>query len=118
MTSLPVSEITSAPKVAERRPLAPAHLADLDLATRRAAMAGLGEPAYRAGQVSRHYFGRLIRDPEAMTDLPAGARERITQALLPTLLTPVREQACDGGATRKALWRLHHGALAESGLMA
>jgi 23S rRNA (adenine2503-C2)-methyltransferase len=81
-------------------------------------MATLGEPAYRAGQVSRHYFGRLVRDPAAMTDLPAGARERIAAALLPTLLMPVREQSCDGGATRKALWRLHDGAFVESVLMA
>jgi 23S rRNA (adenine2503-C2)-methyltransferase len=80
-------------------------------------MAALGEPAYRAGQVSRHYFGRLVRDPAAMTDLPAAARERITSALLPTLLTPVQERACDRGATRKALWRLHDGALVESVLM-
>jgi 23S rRNA (adenine2503-C2)-methyltransferase len=99
-------------------PLAPGHLADLDLAARRAAMAGLGEPAYRAGQVSRHYFGRLVRDPAAMTDLPATARERITEALLPRLLTPVQERDCDGGATRKLLWRLHDGALVESVLMA
>ena len=37
--------------------------------------------------------------------------------MLPTLLTPVRELACDDGATRKALWRLHDGALVESVLM-
>jgi 23S rRNA (adenine2503-C2)-methyltransferase len=97
---------------------APAHLADLDLAARRAAIAALGEPAYRAGQVSRHYFGRLVRDPAAMTDLPAATRARIGEALLPTLLTPVHERACDGGATRKLLWRLHDGALVESVLMA
>jgi 23S rRNA (adenine2503-C2)-methyltransferase len=96
----------------------PTHLADLDLAARRAAMAALGEPGYRAGQVSRHYFGRLVRDPAAMTDLPAAARQRITGRLLPTLLTPVRELTCDRGATRKALWRLHDGALVESVLMA
>ena len=77
----------------------------------------LGEQAFRAGQLSRHYFGRLVRDPAAMTDLPAATRERITAALLPTLLTPVRELACDGGATRKTLWRLHDGALVESVLM-
>jgi 23S rRNA (adenine2503-C2)-methyltransferase len=99
-------------------PLAPAHLADLDLAARRAAMAARGEPAYRAGQVSRHYFGRLVRDPAAMTDLPAAARERIAGVLLPTLLRPVRVLACDGGATRKAAWRLHDAALVESVLMA
>lgn len=97
---------------------APAHLADLDLAARRAALTALGEPGYRAGQVSRHYFARLVRDPAAMTDLPAAARQRITGALLPTLLTPVRELSCDGGTTRKVLWRLHDGALVEGVLMA
>ncbi|MPZ25705.1 MAG: 23S rRNA (adenine(2503)-C(2))-methyltransferase RlmN [Micromonosporaceae bacterium] len=96
----------------------PTHLADLDLAARRATVTALGEPAYRAGQVSRHYFARLVRDPAAMTDLPAAARGPITEALLPTLLTPVRELSCDGGQTRKVLWRLHDGALVESVLMA
>jgi 23S rRNA (adenine2503-C2)-methyltransferase len=95
----------------------PTHLADLDLAARRAAMAALGEPAYRAGQVSHHYFGRLVRNPAEMTDLPTATRERITGTLLPTLLTPVRELSCDAGSTRKALWRLHDGALVESVLM-
>ncbi|HEY8471357.1 MAG TPA: 23S rRNA (adenine(2503)-C(2))-methyltransferase RlmN [Natronosporangium sp.] len=118
MTSLPVIDLAPARKPGGRSSLAPAHLADLDLSARRAAIAALGEPAYRASQVSKHYFGRLVRDPAAMTDLPAGARERIAQALLPTLLTPVREQTCDGGATRKLLWRLHDGAFVESVLMA
>ena len=72
---------------------------------------------FRAKQLSTHYFGRLVRDPAAMTDLPAASRERLADELLPTLLTPVRELACDDGATRKALWRLHDGALVESVLM-
>ena len=101
------------------RPSLPArHLADLDLAARRAAVAELGEPAYRAAQLSGHYFGRLVRDPAQMTDIPAGAREKLAAALLPPLLTPVRELDCDSGATRKALWRLHDGSLVESVLMA
>jgi 23S rRNA (adenine2503-C2)-methyltransferase len=95
----------------------PRHLADLDLAGRRAAVTGLGEPAFRAQQLSTHYFGRLVRDASEMTDLPAASRERLTGDLLPTLLTPVRELACDDGATRKTLWRLHDGALVESVLM-
>jgi 23S rRNA (adenine2503-C2)-methyltransferase len=52
-----------------------------------------------------------------MTDLPAAARARIADLLLPTLLTPVDQRACDGGATRKTLWRLHDGSLVESVLM-
>ncbi|HEY3009877.1 MAG TPA: 23S rRNA (adenine(2503)-C(2))-methyltransferase RlmN [Micromonosporaceae bacterium] len=100
-----------------RAALPPRHLADLDLAGRRAAVAELGEPGFRAGQLSTQYFGRLERDAAAMTDLPAAARERLGAALLPALLTPIRELACDGGATRKALWRLHDGSLVESVLM-
>src|SRR6201989_670213 len=52
-----------------------------------------------------------------MTDLPAASRARLTDDLLPTLLTPVRELSCDDGATRKNLWRLHDGSLVESVLM-
>jgi 23S rRNA (adenine2503-C2)-methyltransferase len=92
----------------------PRHLADLDLAGRRAAVAQLGEPAFRADQLSRHYFARLVRDPAAMTDLPAGTREQLAAALFPPLLRPVRQLSCDGGDTRKALWRLHDGAMVES----
>lgn len=97
--------------------LAPRHLADLDLAGRRVAVTELGEREFRAGQLSHHYFGRLVRDPAEMTDLPASARDRLAAALLPTLLNPVRELTCDDGATHKTLWRLHDGALVESVLM-
>jgi 23S rRNA (adenine2503-C2)-methyltransferase len=102
---------------ARRTPRPPRHLADLDLSARREAVAALGERDFRAVQLSHHYFGRLERDPARMTDVPAAARERLVAALLPRLLDPVRELACDGGATRKTLWRLHDGALVESVLM-
>jgi 23S rRNA (adenine2503-C2)-methyltransferase len=95
----------------------PRHLADLELADRREAVAALGERAFRADQLSRHYFGRYTDSPDDMTDLPAGMREALTDALLPRLLTSERELTCDDGATRKMLWRLHDGALVESVLM-
>jgi 23S rRNA (adenine2503-C2)-methyltransferase len=95
----------------------PRHLADLDLAGRRAAVAELGEPAFRAQQLSTHYFGRLVRDPAAMTDLPVASRDKIVGDLLPTLLTPQRELTCDDGATRKTVWKLHDNAMVESVLM-
>jgi 23S rRNA (adenine2503-C2)-methyltransferase len=95
----------------------PRHLADLDLAGRRAAVAELGEKPFRADQLSRHYFARYTDAPQDMTDLPAGVREALAGELLPPLLTSERELTCDDGATRKMLWRLHDGALVESVLM-
>ena len=100
---------------APRRALPPRHLADLDVAGRRAAVEALGEKGFRAEQLSRHYFGG--HRPEQMTDLPPALRERLTADLLPPLLTPVRELSCDDGATRKTLWRGHDGTLVESVLM-
>ncbi len=102
---------------APRRAKPPRHLADLEPAQRRAAVAELGEQPFRADQLSRHYFGRHIADPAEMTDLPERVRTGLTSELLPALITPVRHVECDGGATRKTLWRLFDGALVESVLM-
>jgi len=111
MTSLPL--VFDAP----RRGLPPRHLADLSQPERRAAVTDLGEPAFRADQLSRQYFGRLENRPERMTDLPAAVRERLGEALLPPLLTELRHVETDRGSTRKTLWRLHDGTLVESVLM-
>jgi 23S rRNA (adenine2503-C2)-methyltransferase len=100
-----------------RRPRPPRHLADLDQAARRTAVEGLGQPAFRADQLSRHYFARLTDDPADMTDLPASVRSTLTAELLPPLLTAQRELECDGGTTRKTLWRAFDGAFIESVLM-
>jgi len=125
MTTLPVTEpprreLTLVPEASprdRRAALPPRHLADLDQAGRRAAVAALGEREYRAGQLSTHYFGRFVRDPGRMTDIPSATRNRLADELLPNLLTPVRELTCDDGRTRKTLWRLHDGSLVESVLM-
>ena len=102
---------------APRRARPPRHLADLASAERRAAVVALGEPPFRAAQLSTHYFTRLVDDPAQMTDLPAAARRRLAAELLPPLLTPVRTLTADAGATRKTLWRLFDGALVETVLM-
>ena len=103
--------------VAGRRGRPPRHLADLDLAGRRAAVTELGEPAFRATQLSRHFFGRYTQQTEEMSDVPRASRAALAGALLPRLLTAERELACDGGTTRKTLWRAFDGALVESVLM-
>ncbi|UYM04430.1 23S rRNA (adenine(2503)-C(2))-methyltransferase RlmN [Solicola gregarius] len=110
----PLPLVFSAPK-GRKKP--PRHLADLDAAARREAVEALGEPAYRAKQLSNHYFSRLADDPADMTDLPATARDTLVADLLPDLLTPVRTLEADQGTTRKTLWRLFDGALVESVLM-
>jgi 23S rRNA (adenine2503-C2)-methyltransferase len=98
-----------------RRP--PRHLADLTMAERRAVVAHLGEPPYRAVQLSRHFFGRFTELADEMSDLPRASRDMLADALLPRLLTAERELSCDAGTTRKTLWRAFDGALIESVLM-
>ncbi|WP_375406990.1 23S rRNA (adenine(2503)-C(2))-methyltransferase RlmN [uncultured Amnibacterium sp.] len=95
----------------------PVHLADLTPEGRRARLVELGLPAFRAGQIARHYFTRYTADPAEMTDLPAAGREELVAGLLPELMTEVRRFATDRGDTIKFLWKLHDGALVESVLM-
>ncbi|PKW25845.1 23S rRNA (adenine(2503)-C(2))-methyltransferase RlmN [Phycicoccus duodecadis] len=103
--------------VAPRRGKPPRHLADLTVDERREVVAALGHPAFRANQLSTHYFERLVDDPAEMTDLPKAVRDDLVRDLLPPLLTPVRHISADAGATVKQVWRLFDGALVESVLM-
>ncbi len=107
---LPLPLVFDAPK----RGMPPQHLADLDAAGRRAVLVAAGEQGFRAEQLTRHYFAGHA--PEQMSDLPAALRAKLPE-LLPTLFTTVREVDCDGGATRKTLWRAHDGTLVESVVM-
>ncbi|MEO5874615.1 MAG: 23S rRNA (adenine(2503)-C(2))-methyltransferase RlmN [Streptosporangiaceae bacterium] len=100
-----------------RRSKPPRHLADLNAAERREAVVELGEKAFRADQLSRHYFNRLVDNPADMPDLPAALREKLVGELMPTLLTPIKELACDGGKTHKTVWKAFDGVLFESVLM-
>jgi len=96
---------------------APRHLADLDLRGRKAALKEAGLPAFRADQLSRHYFTRFTRDAADMTDLPAGLRDQLSAELLPDLIHKVRVLRADQGRTMKHLWELHDGVRVESVLM-
>jgi 23S rRNA (adenine2503-C2)-methyltransferase len=102
---------------APRRALPPRHLADLDAEGRAAAVTALGLPAFRAKQLAQQYYGRLLADPQQMTDLPAAVRDTVADALFPQLLTVAKEIECDAGETRKTLWRAHDGTTFESVLM-
>ena len=98
-----------------RRP--PRHWMDLAPAERVDAVRAMGLPAFRARQISTHWFTRLEDDPTGWTDLPAAARERIAQTLFPPLMEPIEELTADRGATVKTAWRLHDGSIVESVLM-
>ncbi len=95
----------------------PRHLADLDEAGRKDLLTEMGLQGFRAKQLSTHYFGRLVDDPDEMTDLPAAQRDDLVNALLPNLMTALKVQEADKGTTRKTLWKLFDGALVESVLM-
>lgn len=95
----------------------PRHFADLTAQERADTVVELGEKPLRAKQLAQHYFGHLIADPAAMTDLPAASRERLVEVLFPSLLTAARTLRADGGTTVKTLWHLFDGAKVESVLM-
>jgi 23S rRNA (adenine2503-C2)-methyltransferase len=101
----------------KQRKKAPEHLADLTKEKRRAKAESLGLPAFRANQISTHYFTHYNDDPDSWTDIPASMRPLVAEHFLPKLITLVRSITCDNGKTRKDLWRLHDGVLVESVLM-
>ena len=100
-----------------RRAMPPQHLSDLNASERRARVQELGLKGFRADQLSRQWFGRLNDQPDTWTDIPAGEREQLVEALCPQLLTPIRSLDCDNGTTVKTVWKLFDGSLVESVLM-
>ncbi|ALE07432.1 23S rRNA (adenine(2503)-C2)-methyltransferase [Arthrobacter sp. ERGS1:01] len=95
----------------------PVHLADLTLAEREEKFKEMGLPAFRAKQLSVHYFQHYTTDPELMSDLPKDRRAEIVDTMFPKLLTEVKRLTTDNGDTIKFLWRLFDGSLVESVLM-
>jgi len=102
---------------APRRTKPPKHIADFDMAGGGGLLPELGYQPFRASQLSKHYFERLVNDPAQMTDLPAQNRDEIVSRAMPQLLTPVRTLEADGGDTLKVVHRLFDGALIESVIM-
>jgi len=70
-----------------KRKQPPVHLADMSVEERAAKVKELGLPAFRAKQLSTHYFSHYTSDPAEMSDLPAAGREEFVAAMLPPLLT-------------------------------
>ena len=96
--------------VAPKKGLPPKHLVDMTMAERKVAVTNLGVSGFRADQVSRQWFGRLSDNPDEWTDISLEDRIKISDALLPTLITPIRTLTCDRGQTVKNVWKLHDSA--------
>ncbi len=76
----------------------------------------LGERAFRARQIFRHLYGRLIRSWEECSDLPKTFRTQLEYGTFLNALSLVAtEEAQDG--TRKFVFRLHDHHLIESVLI-
>ncbi len=91
-------------------------LRSLDVAALEALALEMGEPRFRGRQLFKWIHTKGADTFEAMTDLPAAFRERLTaEATLGTLVEVKRQQATD--ETIKCLFRLPSGRLVESVLI-
>ncbi|MEP6999275.1 MAG: 23S rRNA (adenine(2503)-C(2))-methyltransferase RlmN [bacterium] len=78
-----------------------------------AAMAELGQPSYRAGQVLRRLWEVPAASFADMTELPVALRSALDERfVLPRLELAVRQESTDG--TQKFLFRLHDGEAIET----
>ena len=95
----------------------PKHFADLDPAGRKELALELGIPGFRANQAAIHFFTHYNDDTDSWSDIPKDLRQLMAEKFTPPMITLVRSIECDGGTTRKDLWKLHDGVLVESVLM-
>jgi 23S rRNA (adenine2503-C2)-methyltransferase len=93
------------------------NLYNLSLPELERLLGGWDQPAFRARQLYRQLYKGLAASPTAMTDLPLALRERLAAETTLGRLELERDQTADAGLTRKALWRLDGGAVAETVLM-
>ena len=82
----------------------------------QAALKELGEPSYRAKQVLDWLYAKRVASFEAMTNLPAALRQRLSERFSFDLLESVRKLGSDD-TTQKFLFRLGDGSLIESVLI-
>ena len=78
------------------------------------ALAGLGAPRYRTGQVVRWLYARGALSFDDMTDLPAGLRASLAGLLALPVPSLVERQVSRVDDTRKYLFRLADGELVET----
>ncbi len=82
----------------------------------QAQFAAWKEPAYRVDQVLEWVYARRAGNWEAMSNLPKGLRQKLSETYRNDFLALVRKQGARD-STQKFLWRLTDGALVESVLI-
>jgi 23S rRNA (adenine2503-C2)-methyltransferase len=75
-----------------------------------------GEPSFRARQLHDWLYNKRVSSFSAMTNLPTGLRDRLTDEIVLGVLDVAAEQSSNDG-TMKRLYRLPDGQLIESVLM-
>lgn len=95
----------------------PIVLSHQTVASLEALMKAWGEPAFRAKQIYRQIFVKLVANPLEMTDLPAKLRERLAAETHMFGLEKSQVLVGDQGLTRKALFKLPDGSPVESVMM-
>jgi 23S rRNA (adenine2503-C2)-methyltransferase len=82
-----------------------------------AALADLGQPAYRTRQIYEALTRGLVTDFAAVTTLPLQLREQLSERLSPLSLTEVETRAAARGTARKTLFQTADGHPVEAVLM-
>ncbi len=99
------------PAEAERTPIKSLLVSELE-----ARLAELGQPAYRAGQITDWLYAKRAKAFDEMTNLPAALRSQLDAAFFFDRLDPLRVLGSED-TTRKYLFRLADGNLIESVLI-
>jgi len=76
-----------------------------------------GEPIFRARQLWRNAYKRLVDNPEEMTDIPRDLQRRISETFTFTSLETQATARSDDGNTEKVLFSLSDGQMIEAVLM-
>lgn len=95
----------------------PALIYDLDLPALTDLLQSWDEPAYRAKQIWQGLYQHFWNAPEQFTSLPKSLREKITENLNFTALTPTSQLVSSDKQTIKTLFKLHDGKVIEAVLM-
>jgi len=106
VSSAPTDRSSSATAPPDAPP--PPSLASLTPLETEAICRGLGEPPYRARQLTRWVHKKFAADYDAMSDLPKGFKERL-KALLPVRATTVAHAHRSDDGTTKLLLRMTDG---------